>query len=104
VRASAPRDGIPHRIVLSTYLLTVLKEGVHPVWLKEVKWERYKTAKDTASRSDATEGEEDDERGMRQHRVGSIIDLLDEFEAHAWPSYPYHRYTLERTRASKGEA
>jgi hypothetical protein len=80
---------------------TGLKPGVHPVWLKEIQWERYKTAKDTASRSASPEAEEDD-RSARQLRVGSIIDLLDEFEAHAWPSYPYHRYTLDRTRASKG--
>ena len=72
-----------------------LRPDVNPVWLKEVKWFRYKTAKETAS---VAVDEDEDEEQMKQQRRGTLIDLLDEFEAHAWPKYPYHRYTLHRTR------
>ena len=74
-----------------------LKTGVDPVWLKEVKWFRYKTAKETAS--SAVDKDEDEEE-MKQQRRGTLIDLLDEFEGHVWPKYPYHRYTLLRTQAA----
>lgn len=70
-----------------------LKQGISPVWLKEVQWERFKTEKPAAG-STSTEKET-----LRSDRAGTIIDFLDEFEP-VFNKYAYHRYILERTRES----
>ena len=77
-----------------------LKMGVNPVWLKEVTWSRYKTVKETAS---SAANEDADKEEMKQQRRGTLIAFLDEFEHRLWPKYPYHRYTLHRTRESAEE-
>ena len=93
-----------------------LKPGVHPVWLKRLRWWRFKTAK--ASPSDAVcdasntagapmlsilqpaGGQQADKQTHRQAREGSIIDFLDEFETLTMKKYPFHRFTLYKTRES----
>jgi hypothetical protein len=71
-----------------------LKEGVSPAWLQEIEWERFKTEKLPEGSSEASQKET-----LRSDRVGTIVDLLDEFEL-VFNKYAYHRYILERTRLS----
>ena len=66
-----------------------LKSGVHPVWLTEMKWSRYKSHKPGPGEKEL----------LLQPRSGSIIDFLDEFEPVS-RKYAYHRYILHRTRES----
>lgn len=78
-----------------------LKSGIHPVWLKEVQWWRYKTS--APSNSVAVDDTNADKETLKQHRKGSIIEFLDEFEAHTWKKYPSHRFTLHKTREAANE-
>ena len=75
-----------------------LRPGENPVWLKTIYWSRYKTTKGFGSVVVAT-GSRNSKELMEQQMSGTIIEFLDDMER-AWRKYPYHRYTLERTRAS----
>ena len=66
-----------------------LKAGVHPVWLTEMKWSRYKTHKPAPGEKTL----------LHQDCSGSIIDFLDQFEP-VTRKYAYHRYILHQTRES----
>jgi len=78
-----------------------LKAGVHPVWLKTVQWWRYKTS--APSNSVSVDDSNSEKETLKQHRQGSIIDFIDEFEAHTWKKYPSHRFTLHKTREAVNE-
>ena len=88
-----------------------LKPGVHPVWLKRIRWWRFKTSKcspsdavDEGSQSagvlSAVQPKESQKETHREPREGSIIDFLDEFELLTMKKYPFHRYALHHTRQS----
>ena len=69
-----------------------LKPGADKVWLTKVKWERIKSS---AKANTTGEPPKPDEKEMLRERCeGTIIDLLDEFEKHVMPKYPFHRQTL----------
>jgi hypothetical protein len=68
-----------------------LQQDVNPVWLTEIKWSRYKTETDSEGKTT-----------LRAERQGTVIEFLDEFEL-VFQKYAYHRYILERTRASNVE-
>ena len=77
-----------------------LKPGEHPIWLKTVTWSRYKTAKGVGT---VVNGDPQTKKEMmKQQLSGTITEFLDDHER-AWRKYPYHRYTLERTRQSNLE-
>ena len=78
-----------------------LKPQKHPIWLKTVTWSRYKTAKGVGTVI-PEDGSQSSKETMKQRLSGTIIEFLDGPER-AWRKYPYHRYTLERTRASNQE-
>ena len=87
-----------------------LKPGVHPVWLKRLRWWRFKTAKASPSEPvadgdavvlSAIQPEQQAHKEThRQSREGTIIDSLDEFEMLTMKKYPFHRFTLYKTRES----
>ena len=68
-----------------------LHEDQHPVWLNEVKWQRYHTRTG-----------DDGKRTLYEDRHGTVIDFLDELE-HVYDKFTYHRYILQQTRASNAE-
>ena len=104
-------------IVAITGSVGQLKPGVHPVWLSRIRWWRFKTAQ--PSQSNAAEVSVDDDEGcpiitargqptptresLRELREGTLVDLLDDFETQVMAKYPFHKYTLHRTRASSLE-
>ena len=59
-----------------------LKSGVHPVWLTEIKWSRYKSHEPGSG----------EKALLLQPRSGSIIDFLDEFEPVS-RIYAYHSHS-----------
>jgi hypothetical protein len=65
------------------------KPGVHPVWLTEIKWSRYKTHKPAPGEKTL----------LHQDCSGSIIEFLDQLEP-VTRKYAYHRYILHKTRES----
>ena len=69
-----------------------LKPGADNVWLTKIKWERIKSS---AKANTTGQPPKPDEKEMLRERCeGTIIDLLDEFEKHVMPKYPFHRQTL----------
>ena len=69
-----------------------LKEGVNPIWLQEMKWDRFKT-------NDSSNVEKET---LMNERSGSILEFMDEFEP-VFAKYACHRYILHRPKISNKE-